>query len=220
MIPRPRKATFLCREIAIAILKLHRPYIIEFTVFAMPFVSILSTAQKKSIDYCTTSIHGLPWTSKQTDRILYPQQYLVIVMRKWFDLVKHTSRKRHPTVAYKGGHFESDLLEALQISSANLECWECPKVEILAEQFHKCSAMRYICNPVNHAELRETVVTPHCPKYEVALFEEFVASRWQNQRQRPRRRRNAQAKLRQIKRRKTRDQQSDYVLKDDILDDW
>ena len=54
-------------------------------------------------------------------------------------------------------------------------------MEILAEQFHECSAMCYICNPANHAELQETVVTPHFPKHEVTLFAEFVASRWQDQ---------------------------------------
>ena len=37
-------------------------------------------------------------------------------------------------IAYKGGHYERDLLASLNIPSINLECFQCPKAEGLFDQ--------------------------------------------------------------------------------------
>jgi hypothetical protein len=35
------------------------------------------------------------------------------------------------TIAFKGGHYERDLLASLRIPAVNLECFNCPKAEKL-----------------------------------------------------------------------------------------
>jgi hypothetical protein len=38
------------------------------------------------------------------------------------------------TIAYKGGHYEKDLLNSLSIPAVNLESFGCPKAEKLLDQ--------------------------------------------------------------------------------------
>jgi hypothetical protein len=38
------------------------------------------------------------------------------------------------TIAFKGGHYERDLLASLRIPAVNLECFNCPKAEKLFYQ--------------------------------------------------------------------------------------
>ena len=47
------------------------------------------------------------------------------------DLYKNTCKNGNSTVAYKGGHFEKDLLASLSIPAVNLEKFGCPKATSL-----------------------------------------------------------------------------------------
>jgi hypothetical protein len=38
------------------------------------------------------------------------------------------------TIAFKGGHYERDLLASLRIPAVNLECFNCPKAEKIFDQ--------------------------------------------------------------------------------------
>jgi hypothetical protein len=40
----------------------------------------------------------------------------------------------YSTIAYKGGHYEKDLLNSLSIPTVNLESFGCPKAEKLFDQ--------------------------------------------------------------------------------------
>ena len=56
-------------------------------------------------------------------------------MLSWYALIQQQSNKRRPVVAYKGGHYEKDLLSVLHIPHCNLETWGCPKIEEVATSF-------------------------------------------------------------------------------------
>ena len=61
------------------------------------------------------------------------------------------------TIAYKGGHYERDLLRNLKIPSVNLECFGCPKAEKLF------SSLVRIKTCGNHLEAN---AYQHCAKVE------------------------------------------------------
>ena len=64
-------------------------------------------------------------------------------------------------IAYKGGHYESDLLASLNIPSINLECFQCPKAEGLFDQ------LIWLETCGNHLV---PGAYQHCPKVEVEAY--------------------------------------------------
>ena len=50
------------------------------------------------------------------------------------DAYRWMKQNENSTMAYKGGHYEKDLLASLGIPSANLKEFGCPKAEVLIEQ--------------------------------------------------------------------------------------
>ena len=72
-----------------------------------------------------------------------------------------TRKNPDSTFAYKGGHYEKDLLAKPNIPSVNLECFGFPKAEKLFDQLiwlETCS---------NHIENN---AYQHCPKVEVEAY--------------------------------------------------
>ena len=72
------------------------------------------------------------------------------------------------TIAYKGGHFERDLLEHLQIPSIDLERLGCPKAEFLFD------GLVWLETCGHHFE---THSYQHCPKVEVEAFGKWLCDR-------------------------------------------
>ncbi len=197
-IPGQRKAVFLCREMAIAILKDHEPFISKNAFFEMPTIN-LAPQHCRTIEF-GKRLHDLPWRTQYMERIVHPQKQLEAVMRQWYEIVKETSRKTQPVVAYKGGHYECDLLTVMNIPTCNIEQWDCPKVEEVAARFPQVQPKVHICYQGNHSYAKDLAAV-HCPKFEVALFAEFLAARWKELKRDRKRRRNQKAAERRIKRR-------------------
>jgi hypothetical protein len=65
------------------------------------------------------------------------------------------------TIAFKGGHYERDLLASLRIPAVNLECFNCPKAEKLFDQ------LIWLETCGNHLESN---AYQHCAKVEVEAF--------------------------------------------------
>jgi hypothetical protein len=70
---------------------------------------------------------------------------------------QENNRGRCDVLAYKGGHFEKDLLRALEILCINLEEYGCPKVGSLFKY------LRWLETCGNHIGM----AYEHCPKVEV-----------------------------------------------------
>ena len=66
------------------------------------------------------------------------------------------------TVAYKGGHYEKDLLKKLDISSVNLEELGCPKVDEIMSMYKRHDFTMARCRIHSHG---------HCPMEEVGWME-------------------------------------------------
>ena len=65
------------------------------------------------------------------------------------------------TIAFKGGHYERDLLASIRIPAVNLECFNCPKAEKIFDQLIRLET----CG--NHLE---SDAYQHCAKVEVEAF--------------------------------------------------
>ena len=74
-------------------------------------------------------------------------------------------RDESSLLAYKGGHYERDLLASLGIPSINLENFGCPKAGELIDELIWLELCRN--HTVNEAYL-------HCPKVEVEAFEHWL----------------------------------------------
>ena len=68
-------------------------------------------------------------------------------------------------LAYKGGHFEKDLLERLGVPSLNLERWGCPKASELM------TSMIWLETCGSHL-VKDAFM--HCPKVEVEAYGQWL----------------------------------------------
>ena len=71
-------------------------------------------------------------------------------------------------IFYKGGHYERDLANCLNLPSANLETWGIPK---LTEDSKHIESIGHPCDL--HKDLRD----PHCPSVEVASHRKWCTQR-------------------------------------------
>ena len=197
-IPAKRKAVFLCREMAIAILKYHEPFLTRNAFFETPTID-LTPQHRGMINFCSR-LHGLPWRSQNSERIVHPQKQVEAVIRQWYDIVRQTSRKNRPVVAYKGGHYELDLLTTMNIPTCNIEQWDCPKVDVVQAQFLQVDPSVHMCYKGNHALASDSELI-YCPKLVVTLFAEFMANKWKENRRERKRKLNKKALERRILRR-------------------
>ena len=90
----------------------------------------LSEKDKKTCAYTMKYIHKLPFEVPEGVRA-YKQSQLEDIIVKFYNEVKQS---KNSTIAYKGGHFEKDLLKKLRIPHINLEIFGCPKANQLFEK--------------------------------------------------------------------------------------
>ena len=85
----------------------------------------LVPAQQRQANFVTRRIHGLPFTPTHFEDA-QPQEQLV---QDVTDLYQMYMTADKPTIAYKGGHIEKDLLSELELGPfVDLEDFGCPKV--------------------------------------------------------------------------------------------
>ena len=113
----------------------------------------LTSKEQKHSMFLTRNIHKLPFgVSRGSNPI--PLANLNTIVKRFYDGVK---QNKHSTIAYKGGHFERDLLKQLQIPSTNLEDFGCPKAEFLFNRLVWQETCGYHLG---------THAYQHCPKVE------------------------------------------------------
>ena len=119
----------------------------------------LTTKDRKSCMFLTKHIHKLPF---HASRGSLPINKLHDIIKSFYDTAKENEES---ALAYKGGHFERDLLKLLKIPAVNLEDFGCPKVSFL---FNNLIWLE-ICG--HHLD---THAYQHCPKVEVEAFADWL----------------------------------------------
>ena len=97
-------------------------------------------------------IHKLPF-GVPSGVLAYELSALQEIVTEFYREVKRNERS---TMAYKGGHFEKDLLARLHIPSLNLECFGCSKVGELIDQmiWVETCGNHTMCNAYLHCLVR------------------------------------------------------------------
>ena len=88
----------------------------------------LTSKEQKSCMFLTRNIHKLPFAASRRS---IPLANLNTIVEHFYNTIK---RNEESTIGYKGGHFERDLLEQINIPAINLENFGCPKAEFLFEK--------------------------------------------------------------------------------------
>ena len=90
----------------------------------------LTPKQQRQCMFLTRNIHKLPFGVPRGAKAFHIDS-LGTIVKNFYDRVKLNTLS---SIAYKGGHFERDLLNKLQIPSTNLECFGCPKANLLFDR--------------------------------------------------------------------------------------
>ena len=117
----------------------------------------LTSKDQKHCMFLTRNIHKLPFGISPGSNP-FPLVNLNAIVKHFYDGVK---QNEYSTIAYKGGHFERDLLKQLHIPSINLEDFGCPKAEFLFDR------LVWLETCGHHIG---THAYQHCPKVEVEAF--------------------------------------------------
>ena len=121
----------------------------------------LTSQQQKHCMFLTRNIHKPPsGVPRGTNPI--PLSNLNSIVKCFYDSVKLNNLS---SIAYKGGHFERDLLQRLQIPSVNLEDFGCPKAEFLSD------GLVWLETCGHHLG---THAYQHCPKVDVEAFGKWL----------------------------------------------
>ena len=121
----------------------------------------LSLKDKATCKYVIQRVHKLPFgVPRGADA-----RSLSLLGDIVTDAYRGMKRNENSTMAYKGGHYEKDLLKSLGIPSVNLEEFGCPKAEALIEQmFWLETCGKHIVSEAYS----------HCPKVEVEAYAQWV----------------------------------------------
>ncbi len=117
----------------------------------------LTPKEQRQCMFVTKNIHKLPFGVPQGVKA-FQLNNLDIIVKDFYKRVKLNSLS---SVAYKGGHFERDLLKKLQIPATNLESLGCPKAEAVFD------SLVWLETCGNHLGKQSY---QHCPKVEVEAF--------------------------------------------------
>lgn len=123
----------------------------------------LSVKDMKQCNFLTDKIHKLPFNNPCGTNTL-PIGELKSVVQNFYQDIK---RNDQSCIAYKGGHYERDLLKELAIPSVNLEKFGCPKASVLFDN------MIWLETCGQHFGER---AYEHCPRAEVLAFAQWFTA--------------------------------------------
>ena len=126
---------------------------------------------------CGTAYHHqfskslLPFPpNRRQEKPLLPFGELPTVIKQLYEDLVQSTPYNNPVVGYKGGTFEKEILEILNIPHCNLEEFpHCAKVEDL---IHSVRQRPEICNMEIHRGCSAS--TLHCPQLETEVFIQFI----------------------------------------------
>ena len=113
----------------------------------------LSEKDRRQCMYVMKYVHRLPFGRTKNARSSFELRKIV---KEFYD----TQTREDAIIAYKGGHFERDLLMELGIPSVNLEQYGCPKAARLFVE------LGWLESCGNHEEAGYE----HCPKVETEAY--------------------------------------------------
>ena len=141
--------TFYCKEIGM--LDINNEIAVSYH-FKMPFAwTDLTDKDKRSCAYLIKHVHKLPLNTAES----LPLHHLPTITKEFYTNIGEK------VVAYKGGHFERDLLNSLNVPRLDLEMLGCPKAEHL---FNDLIWLETCGQHIGTDPYR------HCPKVEVEAF--------------------------------------------------
>ena len=141
--------TFYCKEIGLLNMN---GEVATSHHFNLPFTyHDLTEKDQKTCYYLFKHVHKLPFITQNS----LPLHQLEPVVKNFHEKIGQK------VIAYKGGHFERDLLAQLGIPGINLELFGCPKAEQL---FDRLIWLETCGQHVGKDPYR------HCPKTEVEAF--------------------------------------------------
>ena len=128
----------------------------------MKYMDLVPT-QQRQVAFVTRRIHGLPFTPTHFEDA-QPQKQLA---QDVTDLYQMYITADKPTIAYKGGHIEKDLLNELELGPfVDLEDFGCPKVVDLIHNG--------LGQEVWDCGLHQGNGTAHCAMAECEILREWV----------------------------------------------
>jgi hypothetical protein len=152
---------FLCKELAVTYL--YKDVTTRYTFQVGNFYD-LSTKAKSTVAWVMRHVHGMKFEDREGDLPQSSVEQLLIAIQA--ECITDCGRFY---LAYKGGHYERDLLRNACIPYYNLETIGCPRYDQLLKQYNvitspecglHCHALKYI--------------TPHCPVAETMLFRKWL----------------------------------------------
>ena len=123
--------------------------------------SDLSAKDQRTVRYVQDHVHRLPFGIPSGVKA-YPISALGDIIAGLF---KGMCKTENSVFAYKGGHYEKDLLASLSIPSLNLENFGCPKAERLLGELVWLETCGNHIIPDAYA---------HCPKVEVEAYAHWM----------------------------------------------
>ena len=122
----------------------------------------LTPKQQRQCMFLTRNIHKLPFGVPRGAKAFHIDS-LGTIVKNFYDRVKLNTLS---SIAYKGGHFERDLLNKLQIPSTNLESFGCPKANLLFDRLVWLETCGHHFGEHSYQ---------HCPKVEVEAFGKWLS---------------------------------------------
>lgn len=152
---------FYCKELGMLRVGEDEAFSFFFDI-GLPWHS-LTKQDKRTCRYVQKRIHHLPFGVPKRVKAC-PITSLGTIVTDFYRCVQKSAIS---TIAYKGGHYEKDLLEDLDIPAVNLESFGCPKAE------HLFDALAWLETCGHHTEPN---AYQHCAKVEVEAFGHWLAN--------------------------------------------
>lgn len=160
-----KKKEFFCRELGYCALT---PNYNDSILFDLTEVSKTFTKQEwDTATFTKHRIHGLSLRPFYAEKNLEDLEQLEMFIR--IIRFRTSGNGNKNIVAYKGGHFERDVLNRMDVPSINLEDLNCPKFDELIK-FYEPDDLPQDCG--HHIQKFNKVF--HCPKVECYVFAEWL----------------------------------------------
>lgn len=152
---------FLCKELGVTYL--YKPVSERYTFKVGKFYE-LPAKVRITASWVMRNIHGMRFEDTSSD---LPQSSLMSILSAIQATCIVESNK--PYIAYKGGHYERNLLRAMCIPHYNLENMGCPRYDELLTMYNVISSPT--CGLHCYALPGKSV---HCPQSETMLFRKWM----------------------------------------------
>lgn len=152
---------FLCKELGVSFL--YKDVATRYTFQVGDFYSLLPKARITAA-WVMRHIHGMKFEDRHGD---FPQSSIYeLLLTIQLECIAESGKS---FIAYKGGHYERDLLREVGIPYYNLESIGCPRYDQLLKDYDVITSPT--CGLHSYALKSKQ---PHCPQAETMLFRKWL----------------------------------------------